>query len=51
MAETLSLTWAAVSVAGLVRESNEDSVYAGHRLFAVADGMGGTPPARWRARR
>ncbi len=41
MTETLSLTWAAVSVTGLVRENNEDSVYAGRRLFAVADGMGG----------
>ena len=41
MTGTLSLIWAAVSVEGLVRENNEDSVYAGRRLFAVADGMGG----------
>jgi PPM family protein phosphatase len=37
----VSLTWAAVSVTGLVREGNEDSLYAGRRLFAIADGMGG----------
>ncbi len=26
---------------GLVRGNNEDSVYAGPRLLAIADGMGG----------
>jgi protein phosphatase len=26
---------------GLVRSNNEDSVYAGPRLLAIADGMGG----------
>jgi PPM family protein phosphatase len=41
MAETFALTWAATSVAGLVREGNEDSAYAGRWLYAVADGMGG----------
>ncbi len=41
MTKTLSLIWAAASVVGLVRENNEDSVYAGRWLFAVADGMGG----------
>jgi serine/threonine protein phosphatase PrpC len=41
MTGTLSLIWAADSVTGLGREDNEDSVYAGRRLFAVADGMGG----------
>lgn len=41
MTATISLTWAAASVVGLVREGNEDSVYAGRWLFAVADGMGG----------
>lgn len=38
---TLSLRYAARSDTGLVREGNEDSVYAGPRLLAVADGMGG----------
>ncbi len=41
MTETLCLSWAAVSVEGQVRENNEDSLYAGRRLFAVADGLGG----------
>jgi serine/threonine protein phosphatase PrpC len=38
---TLQLRYAAVSDRGLLREGNEDSVYAGPRLLAVADGMGG----------
>jgi protein phosphatase len=32
---------AALSHVGLVREGNEDFVYAGHNLVAVADGVGG----------
>jgi protein phosphatase len=38
---TLSLRFAARSDIGLIREGNEDSGYAGPRLLAVADGMGG----------
>ncbi|WP_216212440.1 PP2C family protein-serine/threonine phosphatase [Amycolatopsis aidingensis] len=38
---TLVLRYAARSDRGLVRSSNQDSVYAGPRLLAVADGMGG----------
>lgn len=38
---TLVLRYAARSDRGLVRENNEDSVYAGARLLALADGMGG----------
>ncbi|MBK5306525.1 MAG: protein phosphatase 2C domain-containing protein [Frankiaceae bacterium] len=38
---TLTLRYAARSHTGLLREGNEDSVYAGPRLLAVADGMGG----------
>src|SRR5687768_551007 len=38
---TLPLHYAARSDVGLVREGNEDSGYAGPRLLAVADGMGG----------
>lgn len=38
---TLALRYAARSHAGLLRTLNEDSVYAGPRLLAVADGMGG----------
>ncbi|MCW2501290.1 MAG: serine/threonine protein phosphatase, partial [Frankiales bacterium] len=38
---TLALRFAARSHAGLLRTGNEDSVYAGPRLLAVADGMGG----------
>ena len=34
---------AAASVTGQVRERNEDSGYAGRRLCAVADGLGGHP--------
>jgi len=37
----LSLRYAVRSDRGLVRQNNEDSVYAGPRLLAVADGMGG----------
>ena len=38
---TLILNYAARSDMGLVRGNNEDSVYAGPRLLALADGMGG----------
>lgn len=38
---TLRLRYAAKSDVGLLREGNEDSAYAGPRLLAVADGMGG----------
>ena len=38
---SLVLRFAARSHAGLLRSGNEDSVYAGPRLLAVADGMGG----------
>ncbi|TAM91281.1 MAG: serine/threonine-protein phosphatase, partial [Jatrophihabitans sp.] len=38
---TLALRYAVRSDLGLVRSNNEDSVYAGPRLLAVADGMGG----------
>ena len=38
---TLLLRYAARSDRGLVRTNNEDSVYAGARLLALADGMGG----------
>jgi PPM family protein phosphatase len=38
---TLSLRYAARSHVGLIRDGNEDSGYAGPRLLAVADGMGG----------
>jgi PPM family protein phosphatase len=38
---TLMLRFAARSDVGLVRANNEDAVYAGPRLVAVADGMGG----------
>jgi PPM family protein phosphatase len=37
------LRTAAVSDRGKVRENNEDSVHAGPRLIAVADGVGGGP--------
>jgi protein phosphatase len=33
--------WAARTDTGLVRETNEDSAYAGRWFYAVADGMGG----------
>ncbi|GII82894.1 hypothetical protein Ssi03_08840 [Sphaerisporangium siamense] len=38
---TLTLRYAARTDVGLRRQRNEDSVYAGPRLLAVADGMGG----------
>ncbi|MDQ6649485.1 MAG: protein phosphatase 2C domain-containing protein, partial [Actinomycetota bacterium] len=38
---TLTLRYAARSDRGLIRDGNEDAVYAGPRLLAVADGMGG----------
>lgn len=38
---TLVIKYAARSDVGLLREGNEDSAYAGPRLLAVADGMGG----------
>lgn len=37
----LVLRYAVRSDKGLVRSNNEDSVYAGPRLLAIADGMGG----------
>jgi PPM family protein phosphatase len=37
----LTLKYAVRSDRGLVRDNNEDSVYAGPRLLAIADGMGG----------
>jgi serine/threonine protein phosphatase PrpC len=38
---TLGLQFAVRSDVGLLRDGNEDSAYAGPRLVAVADGMGG----------
>lgn len=38
---TLNLHYAAVSHRGIVRKGNQDSVFAGKKLLAVADGMGG----------
>lgn len=38
---TLTMRYAARSDVGLRREGNEDSLYAGPRLLAIADGMGG----------
>jgi serine/threonine protein phosphatase PrpC len=38
---TLHLRWAAVTDRGHVRSSNQDCLYAGAHLLAVADGMGG----------
>ena len=40
---SLALHAAAVTDIGLVRTNNEDSVHAGSRLIAVADGIGGMP--------
>ncbi|MGA5420753.1 MerR family transcriptional regulator [Streptomyces lavendulocolor] len=40
MTTTLGLRCAALSDRGLVREVNQDAVYAGDRLLAVADGYG-----------
>ncbi|MFJ4926233.1 MerR family transcriptional regulator [Streptomyces sp. NPDC088736] len=39
-AKPLEIRYAALSDTGLVRESNQDTVHAGSRLFAVADGYG-----------
>jgi serine/threonine protein phosphatase PrpC len=39
--EPLTLRWAARTETGNVRTNNQDAVYAGDRLLAVADGMGG----------
>jgi protein phosphatase len=39
-AEPLGIRYAALSDTGLVRESNQDTAYAGPRLLAVADGCG-----------
>ncbi|MFE2462848.1 MerR family transcriptional regulator [Streptomyces sp. NPDC059402] len=45
-ASPLSIRYAAGSDAGLVREANQDTAYAGSRLLAVADGFGdGGAPA------
>ena len=38
---TLLLRSVALTDRGLVRRANQDAVYAGARLLAVADGMGG----------
>src|SRR4029078_11057219 len=38
---TLPMRCAARGDRGLIRDGNQDSVYAGPRLLAVADGMGG----------
>jgi len=40
---TLRLRSAAVSDLGLIRSNNEDAAFAGQRVFAVADGIGGAP--------
>lgn len=55
---TLTLRAVAASDLGLIRPNNEDTVHAGTRLIAVADGMGGAPAGdlasgivmRWLAR-
>ncbi|MEV6116233.1 MerR family transcriptional regulator [Streptomyces sp. NPDC052109] len=39
-AKSLGIRYAALSDTGLVRESNQDTAYAGYRLLAVADGCG-----------
>ncbi|MFE0413274.1 MerR family transcriptional regulator [Streptomyces tendae] len=45
-APALSMRYAAASDTGLVRESNQDTAYAGSNLLAVADGFGaGGAPA------
>jgi PPM family protein phosphatase len=41
MAGKIALRWAAASEVGRVRQNNEDAVYSGRWLFAVADGLGG----------
>ncbi|MBM7169784.1 MerR family transcriptional regulator [Streptomyces sp. G44] len=40
LAEPLEIRYAALSDTGLVRETNQDTAYAGARLLAVADGFG-----------
>lgn len=45
-AKRMGIRYAALSDAGLVRENNQDTAYAGSSLFAVADGFGhGGAPA------
>jgi protein phosphatase len=39
---TLYLRVGALSHVGVVRDGNEDSLFAGHQLLAVADGVGGS---------
>ena len=39
--KTLGIRYAVRSDTGLLRENNEDAAYAGARLLAVADGLGG----------
>jgi PPM family protein phosphatase len=39
---TLYLQVGALSHVGVVRDGNEDSLFAGHQLLAVADGVGGS---------
>lgn len=41
MSDHVTLRYAAASDPGLVRSNNEDCLYAGSRLVAVADGVGG----------
>src|SRR5208337_4630604 len=41
MVGMIALRWAASSETGRARQNDEDSVYAGRWLYAVADGMGG----------
>jgi len=41
MSDHVTLRYAAASDRGLVRANNEDCLYAGSRLIAVADGVGG----------
>jgi protein phosphatase len=43
MSMSLVLRAAVVTDLGLVRSNNEDAAYAGQRLAAVADGIGGAP--------
>jgi serine/threonine protein phosphatase PrpC len=38
---TLHLRWAALTDRGLIRSGNQDCLYAGPHVLAVADGMGG----------
>ena len=44
--KALGIRYAVRSDVGMLRESNEDSAYAGARLLAVADGLGVMPAAR-----